>query len=63
MIAEIADDLHEALLLSGGFEEACGDAAEDALAGELEDGIVFAGGPEEVTGFGGFGERFVTSGE
>ena len=63
VIAEVADDLEKALLLGGGFEEAGGDAAEEALAGEFEDGVVFAGRPVEVTRFGVFGEGFVAAGE
>ena len=63
MVAKIADDLKKALLVDGAFQKAGGDAAEEALAGEFENGIVFAGGPVEVAGLGAIGERFVTTGE
>ena len=42
VVAEIANDLEESLLLRGGFEEARPHPAEKALAGEFENGVVFA---------------------
>src|SRR5688500_19305580 len=63
VVAEIADDLHDALLLGGGLEKASGGTSEETLACEFQDGIIFASRPEKVTGFGCFDERLVLAGE
>ena len=63
VVAEVADDLHETLLLCCGFEKSHGNAAEKSLARELENGIVLTSRPEKVARFGGFCETLVAPGE
>lgn len=48
VVAVVAGNLDEALLGGGGGETAGG--AEEALAGEFEDGVILRGGPIDVAG-------------
>ena len=63
MIAEIADNLQETLLLGGGFQQARRSTAEESLSRELQDGIIFAGGPEEITRLSGFSQGLILAGQ
>jgi len=62
VLAEVADDLEEALLGGGALQPAGGRVAEEALAGEAEDGVVLGGGPCKVRFFGAALEGDVAAG-